>query len=216
MVQLEQVKVRGVALDGAVAALRPAHAKDPGRFPHPLRRYFADALDPEGWYPLQDYLDLLKLLAAQMDPAQVKGDPWRAFGVFGAKRDLQSVQDALPAAQQSARAGLFADFMQGQSGLAILIRKGLTLRERYYSRGYYSVVRSGERKVEVTLNDFPLSKELCAVSTGYLTELFRSAKVGAWVERLSCRGDGDANCCWEIRFAEPTDVSSLSSLKSKQ
>jgi hypothetical protein len=99
--------------------------------------------------------------------------------------------------------------LKGVTGLASLIRRALHLRERYYTRGYYTVKRSAERKVEVTLEDFPVSTELCAVSTGYLTTVLRSANVGAWVERLSCRGNGDPDCRWELRFADTTDVADL-------
>ena len=99
--------------------------------------------------------------------------------------------------------------MKSTLGLSARVRRGLSLRERYYSRGYYKVKRVAERKLHVTLHEFPASAELCAVSTGYLTEVFRSADIGAWVERLSCRGNGDAECTWELRFGDEVDVSSL-------
>ena len=40
--------------------------------------------------------------------------------------------------------------------------------------------------------------------------MFRSAKVGAWVERVSCRGNGDPECRWELKFDDKTDVTDLS------
>lgn len=209
MVELSQVNARGASLIGVVSALRPTYERDKHALPPELWRYFEEPLELDAWYSLEHYLALMHILAGTMDPNKAKGDVWRAFGVIGAQRDLRSVQDNVPENQRPDQAGIYEGFIHGGLGLSTLVRRGLSLRERYYSRGYYRVARTGPRKVEVTLHDFPLSKELCAVSTGYLTEVFRSAKVGAWVERLTCKDDGDADCRWEIRFAEPADVASL-------
>ena len=97
----------------------------------------------------------------------------------------------------------------GVTGLATLVRRALHLRERYYSRGYYTIKRAAERKLHITLEEFPPSAELCAVSTGFLTHVMRTASPGSWVERVSCRGNGERDCRWEIRFADGIDVKDL-------
>jgi hypothetical protein len=206
----EQVKVNGIGFEGVVAALRPSFGKTPELIPAPLVHYMSVKIDAAAWYPLPDYIALMKILASTLDPAQAKGDVWRAFGVIAAKRDVFGVQPNVPREQQLATTGSFQGALRGVTGLASLVKRALNLRQRYYSHGYYTVKRVAERKLEVTLQEFPVSAELCAVSTGYLTHMMRSANVGAWVERISCCGNGDASCRWEIRFADATDVRDLS------
>ena len=206
---MQTTQVKGTALIGVVAALRPAAERAPELVPEPLRHYLHDDLVDPDWYSFDDYLALMKILASTIDPAKVKGDVFRAFGVNAALRDLRGLQSHVPAEQQPKNVGLYSGSFARVTGLASLVRRGLHLREIYYSRGYYKVKRTGTHKLEVTLHDFPASRELCAVSTGYLTEVFRSTKVGVWVERLSCRGTGDADCRWELRFNDTTDVTDL-------
>jgi hypothetical protein len=204
------VKVRGIALEGVVAALRPVFDKKAELLPAPLHHYMTETIAPDGWYPLPDYRALMKALASTIDPAKAKGDVYRAFGVIAAQRDVFGVQPNVPREMQPSVAGTFQGALKGVTGLASLVRRALHLRERYYSRGYYTVRRVSERTLEVTLEEFPKAPELCAVSTGYLTHVMRTASPGSWVERTSCRGEGDPHCHWQIRFADTTDVKDLS------
>jgi hypothetical protein len=209
MVDLQSVRAKGLALEGTVAALRPAYARTPEIIPEALQHYLQEDIVPDRWYPLDDYLSLLKILASTLDPAKAKGDLFRAFGIIAAQRDVRGVQNNVPEAMRPTNVGAFTGALAGVTGLATLVRRALHLRERYYSRGYYKVKRVAERRLMITLHDFPACAELCAVSTGYLTEVLRSAQVGAWVERASCRGNGDQDCRWEVRFGAETDVRDL-------
>ena len=209
MPRIEEVKVRGIGLAGVTAALRPVLEKNPQVVPQALRHYLSDPIASDGWYPLADYRELMKVLASTVDPAKAKGDVYRAFGVIAAQRDVFGVQPNVPRDQQPSAAGTFEGALKGVTGLASLVRRALHLRERYYSRGYYTVKRTGERTLQVTLEEFPETAELCAVSTGYLTHVMRTASPGSWVERTSCRGTGDPACQWQIRFPDTTDVKDL-------
>lgn len=203
------VHVKGSALAGVVAALKPAADKAPALVPEPLQHYLNEEVAVGSWYPFDDYVALIKILATTIDPAKAKGDVYRAFGIIAAQRDLRGVHDNVPAELRPNQSAVYSGKLQGVTGLASLVRRGLHLRELYYSRGYYKVKRLAERKLLVTLHDFPASAELCAVSTGYLIEVFRSAKIGAWVERTSCRGNGDPECRWELKFDDKTNVTDL-------
>jgi hypothetical protein len=209
LLNLDQVKVKGISVESVVAALRPAFEKSNEIVPEPLRHYLSDKIDVQGWYSVPDYLVLMKALASTMDASKAKGDLYRAFGVIGAQRDVFGVQPNVPTEQRPSVSGSHAGALRGVTGLASLVRRALHLRERYYSRGYYSVRRTAERKLEISLQEFPPSAELCAVSTGFLTHVMRTASPGAWVERISCRGNGDHDCRWEIRFPDTTDVKDL-------
>ena len=210
MPAVDDVKVRGIALEGVVAALRPIFEKNAALVPPPLQHYLSETIGKDDWYSLPDYRALMKALASTIDPAKAKGDVYRAFGVIAAQRDVFGVQPNVPREQQPSMAGSFHGALKGVTGLASLVRRALHLRERYYSRGYYTVKRIGERTLQVTLEEFPDASELCAVSTGYLTHVMRTASPGSWVERTSCRGEGDSQCHWQIRFPDTTDVRDLS------
>ena len=209
MIELSDVNAKGMGLAGLISALKPAYEANNALVPPELRKYLTTETKTDGWYPLVDYLALMKILASTIDPAKAKGDVYRAFGVIAAQRDVFNEAPNVPKEQRPKASGALQTAFKGVTGLASLIRRALHLRERYYSRGYYTVKRSGERKVEVTLEDFPVSVELCAVSTGYLTHVLRTAQPGAWVERIACKGNGDADCKWELRFAETTDCTDL-------
>jgi hypothetical protein len=205
----DYVKVKGLGFEGVVAALKPSFEKQSELVPEALQHYMVEPIDAAGWYPLPHYLALMRVLASTIDPVKAKGDVYRAFGVIAAQRDVFGVQPNVPREQQPTTVASFQGALRGVTGLASLVKRALHLRERYYSHGYYTVKRVAERKLEVTLLEFPVCAELCAVSTGYLTHMMRSANVGAWVERISCCGNGDASCRWEIKFADATDVKDL-------
>ncbi len=209
MISIDLVKVKGVGFDGIVSALRPIYEKSNQLVPEPLRHYMAEKIGPETWYSLSDYVALMKILAGTIDPKKAKGDVYRAFGVIAAQRDVFGVMPNVPKEQQPAVTGSMVGALRGVTGLASLVRRALHLRERYYSRGYYTIKRAAERKLHIALEEFPPSVELCGVSTGFLTHVMRTASPGAWVERISCRGNGEPDCRWEIRFADNTDVKDL-------
>jgi hypothetical protein len=209
LTDIADVKAKGIGLAGLVSALQPAYAAKPELVPPELRHYMSGEPVPEAWYSLSDYLALMRILATTIDPAKAKGDVYRAFGVIAAQRDVFDAAPNVPAELRPKISGSLQGALKGVTGLASLIRRALHLRERYYSRGYYTVKRTGERKVEVKLEDFPVSGELCSVGTGYLTHVLRSAKIGLWMERVSCRANGDPDCRWELKFADDADVSDL-------
>jgi hypothetical protein len=209
VIEISDVKAKGMGLAGLISALKPAYAAKPELVPVELRHYLSGEPNPDSWYSLADYIALMKILAATIDPVKAKGDVYRAFGVIAAQRDVFDAAPNVPVEQRPKVSGKLQGALKGVTGLASLIRRALHLRERYYSRGYYTVKRTGERKVEVTLEDFPVCAELCAVSTGYLTHVLRTAKVGIWVERASCKAQGHPDCRWELRFGDDADVSDL-------
>lgn len=209
MTDIADVKAKGMGFAGIVSALQPAYKAKPELIPPELRKYMNGEPDPNAWYSLADYLALMRILASTIDPAKAKGDVYRAFGVIAAQRDVYGVAPNVPPEQRPQHNRALDGALKGVTGLASLIRRALHLRERYYSRGYYTIKRVGERKVHVTLEDFPVCRELCVVSTGFLTHVLRTARPGTWVERIYCKADGDPDCKWELRFSDDDDVSDL-------
>ncbi|MDD9967781.1 MAG: hypothetical protein OXR73_16215 [Myxococcales bacterium] len=209
MPSVEQVQARGLGLLGLVSAIRPAFEDNQEVLPEPLWHYLSDDIDQEGWYPLEEYIEFVRALAGTMDKDKAKGDIYRALGVIAARRDVGGSHGETPENQRPEALGTYRDALSGVTGLATFVRRALRLRERYYSRGYYRVTRVPPLGLCITLNDFPLTRELCAISTGYLIELFRNQVPGTWVERTGCRAVGDPECIWSVRFDQKADLRGL-------
>ena len=90
MSESSQVKVKGFGFEGIVAALRPAFEKQNELVPEPLRHWLREPIESEAWYPLDDYLVLMRALASTIDPAKAKGDVYRAFGSCERQRAMIS------------------------------------------------------------------------------------------------------------------------------
>jgi hypothetical protein len=208
------MQAKGIALLGAVAAMKADEELYRSRLRPHLRHYLDEPVHIAGWYPMGDYLELLRTLATTVDPKIMGGDPYRAFGIIAARRDLRGSQVNVPEDQRVEQAGLFRSAVDGGLRLSSRIRRGLWLRSVYYSTGHYEPNRSGTRSLRLVLRDFPLvCPELCRVGTGYLIEIFRSPPKG-WVEKVSCRGDGASECAWELRFEDDLDPEELASFGS--
>jgi hypothetical protein len=174
-----------------------------------LQHYLDEDVLVSAWYPMDDYVEMLQLLAANLDPKTMGGDPYRAFGLIAARRDLKGSQTNVPQNQRVDRAGLYKSAIDHGRGLSGRIRRALWLRSLYYSRGHYEARRSGERSLRLTLCDFPVvSAQLCTMSTGYLIEVFHDPPKG-WLEKVSCRARGHSACEWELRFDERADPKDL-------
>src|SRR5262245_7645260 len=65
--------------------------------PH-LHTYLDEEIVVSAWYPCQEYLDLLRVLALTIDPAPLGGTVqhvYRSFGIMAARRDLRGDQEQL-------------------------------------------------------------------------------------------------------------------------
>lgn len=202
------MQAKGTAVVGTVAAMKANEALYRKALPEHLQHYLDEPVLVSGWYPMEDYLELLKVLAANVDPKLMGGDAYRAFGIIAARRDLKGIQ-TIPEDHRVDRPGLYRSAVDSELGLSGRIRRGLWLRSLYYSSGHYEATRAGERTLRLVLRDFPvISAELCRVGTGYLIELFHQPPKG-WVEKLSCRALGRGECAWEVRFDSSADPNEL-------
>jgi hypothetical protein len=205
------MQAKGIAVVGTVAAMKANEELFRRRLRPELLRYLDEPIHLSGWYPMEEYLELMRALAITLDPKSMGGDVYRALGIIGAKRDLQGNQTPVPEDQRVERAGLYRSTLDNELSLSSRIRRALWLRSLYYSSGHYEARRSGERSLRLLLCDFPVvSSELCRIGTGYLIEVFRAPPKG-WVDKTSCRAHGAEECAWELRFDESLDPAQLAS-----
>lgn len=206
------MQVKGIAILGVAAAMKANEELYRRRLRPGLHYYLDEPVHIAGWYPMEEYLELLHLLATTIDPKVMGGDAYRAFGIIAARRDLRGDETNVPEEQRVervGRVGVYSSAVDSGLGLGGRIRRGLWLRSLYYSSGHYEARRIGERSLRLVLCDFPVvSAELCRVGTGYLIEVFRSPPKG-WVEKVSCCAQGAAECAWELRFDDSLDPDKL-------
>lgn len=203
------MKAKGMAMIGVVVAMKANEATYRKILPPELIQYLDEPVLISGWYPMQHYIELLRTLASQLDAKVMGADPYRAFGLIAARRDLKNSQEQMPVDHRVQRAGLYKSAVDSGLGLAGRIRRGLWLRSLYYSSGHYEAQRIGERALRLVLREFPvISSELCSIGTGYLIEVFHEAPKG-WIEKVSCRALGRPECVWEVTFDASLDPAEL-------
>jgi hypothetical protein len=212
MVEIAQVKVAGLSISGLAANLKRHHkGAVPPNLPDALKSYFAKEPAPLDWYPLADYLALLDLALAVNTPKEKRFEVCVGFGAFAGKRDAGvPAGPGAPPREVNPHFRLSVDRTQG---LPVVVRRVLSMRERYYNRGFYRVKRMGKRDLEITLYEFPTSEELFAISTGYLRELFLAADPGSKVQRIPGSGTGGTPCRWQLSFSPATETASLSAFE---
>src|SRR2546428_2763305 len=101
---------KGTGLIPLVAGLK-VHPDIRETLPPQLHRYLDEALLPSGWYPEQDYVALLEVLVAKMNPATVGGNVWAFLGRAAAQRDLAGDQDSTPPPSRTMSSGLYRQFV---------------------------------------------------------------------------------------------------------
>ena len=207
MVEFSQVKVVGFSIVGVVASLKRHHKGMPPNVPDSLKGYFARELGPLEWHPLPDYVALFDMMLQVIAPREQRMQACYGIGTFAGKRDAGV--PAGPGEPPRNPHPHFSVSFDRVHGLAVTVRRALITRERYYSRGYYRVKRTKSHELELVLHEFPASAELCAVSTGYLAELFAAADIGAQVRLTSCLGLGQGSCTWHLTFNPEVDPRSL-------
>ena len=208
MVDPETVKIAGYSVIGVVAGLKRNFNGKPPDLPAELEHYFESPPKARDWCSLPEYLNLLDGLLTALAPADKRLALCGRFGTLAAKRDLGAT-DPNQAPEVTAAAKEFTVSFNRAMGIPVAVRRCLSMRERYYNRGYYKVTRPSSHELEIALLEFPAILELCCISEGYLGELIQTANVGGRLRLATCKGRGDDSCTWRVRFDPRADVSSL-------
>lgn len=149
-------QVRGVALLGALRALRHHRDQALDLLAPKLHHYLVDKVLMNGWYPEQDLLDLLDVVAVLR--AKPGADVWAWMGERMAQTDL---------------GGIVASALAPSEPAALLERLP-ALWTLYRSVGELKVEKTGHRAARVEVQDYPfVSEKFCRLMQGYLAEAFR-------------------------------------------
>lgn len=207
------LNIKGTALLPIASILRAERAKiEPMLAPH-LLHYIDDDVRVANWYPIEDVLGLLRVLAVYLMPELPSQRTFELFGAVCAERDLQGKQD-LMREEHRVTAGFLEGAISKRHDLVTSVRRACGLHQLYYDAGEITVRRTGPRTLRLRNEGQPfVAEELCHLTRGFFRHVFRILGLQAQLETVSCRGRGDAECEWDMLLPADVDVSKLSAFE---
>jgi hypothetical protein len=166
---------KGTGLIPLVAGLK-VHPDVRETLPARLRHYLDEPLLPSGWYPEEDYVGLLEVLAAKMDPATVGGNVWSFLGRAAAQRDLAGDQDSTPPPSRTPTSGLYRQFVKSEpTSLPEFFLRARKLWQLYHDTGTLDLYRRSETDIVVLrLSGYQFAfRGLIESQTAYFLEFAR-------------------------------------------
>ena len=174
-------KAKGTVVVEVVKSLRSSRAKALELLPEKLHHYLEERIVVASWYPLEDYLTLLRTVGRIMSP---KGGMavFEKLGRIAARAHMD---------------GTYSRFKNTTNRQA-----SFTLLTSMYDSGELRVLEREPGHAVLEFVGFAQpARELCETFTGY--QLERMSIQGfedVRVKHTRCRGEGQANCLWEVSW----------------
>lgn len=171
---------KGTVMAGLVKMIQDDPERARPLLPKELHHYFEARVVLAAWYPLADYLALLRVSAKlQKNPA---ADFYEQMGRGSAREQMSGIYKRL----------------SGDTSR----KAATTLLGSMYDSGEMKLVeRSPGRAVLDWVGFAQPSRELCGTFTGYQAERMTiQGLADVRVKHTSCRADGSATCRWELSW----------------
>ena len=172
-------KAKGTVVIGLVKALRTHKEKASAVLPPALQHYLSERIVVASWYPLEDYVALLRACGKVL-PSEGGVSVYQAMG-RAAARDHMS--------------GTYSRLKHTVSRQA-----AFTLLTSMYDSGEMKVLDRTPGRAALEYHGFAIpSREVCETFTGYNLE--RMDMLGfedTRVRHVACRADGAQTCRWEL------------------
>lgn len=172
-------KAKGTVVIEVVKALRANRERAAKLLPPNLVRYLDERIVVASWYPLEEYLPLLRTAGKLLSTG---ADVYEKMGRDAARSHMQGTYSRL--SQVRTRQASF------------------TLLSSMYDSGEMKVLEREPGHATLEFANFAIpARELCDTFTGYQSE--RMAMMGfedVKVRHTRCRGEGSANCIWELTW----------------
>lgn len=199
------VSIKGTGFLPAVVALKAEREKLEPLLPERLKHYVDLTVDLTDWYPVSDFVELIRIIARGLMPDVPAQRAIEYFGQAAAERDLLGSQRMVPVGQRDGRAGLYEGAISKKHDLATTLRRICGLYQLYYDAGEMTVRRSGERALRFRHEGYPMtSPELCYITVGYMRQILKMTGIEGKFEQMTCRALGDPEC--ELHFFIPDDA----------
>ncbi|HME68461.1 MAG TPA: DUF2378 family protein [Myxococcota bacterium] len=177
-------QIKGTAMLQCVKLLRAQREKAAALLSPELRQYLEKRIAISVWYPEEDHLGLLRVVAELVGTGH--RDVWEFLGRASARNDLQ---------------GIYRNMLRLGDPDGTL-RRGPALWQAYHDSGAVSVEWEGENVVRVSLAEYGLrAAEMCGVFGGYYHELLHlSGAREVSVAHTACRLGGAQVCQWHTKW----------------
>ena len=173
-------KAKGTVVIDLVKALRKSKQKALTLLPAALHHYLEERIVIASWYPLEDYIALLR--AAGQILSRGDGNVYHAMGRSAARSHM---------------AGTYSRFKDRANRQATF-----TLLSSMYDTGEMKVTERAAGRATLEYHGFPLpTREVCDTFTGYNLE--RMTLLGfdnPTVHHVSCRANGEPTCRWVLEW----------------
>jgi hypothetical protein len=173
-------RAKGTVLVGLVKGLRRQAERARQVLPPHLLHYLEERIVLAAWYPLEDYLAMLRLLTKVLPDAPA--DFYVQIGRSSAKEQMS---------------GVYGRLSQDTSRKAVA-----TLLAAMFDTGEMTVVeREAGRAVTDWVGFAEPCRELCAIFTGYQMErMTRQGFDDVHARHTRCRAEGGSVCRWELTW----------------
>ena len=177
-------KVKGTNVVGAVKLLRANRERALALLPARLHHYLQERLLVSSWYPEDDQIELLRVIAKMMPPAP---NPFIVMGLTTAQADLT---------------GIYRNYLRPDDPQRTLSAAG-GLWRNYHDSGEMSASNEGPSGAVVRLRGYQAAcGEMCRVVEGYLTGCARVAGArDVRTTKLTCCLDGAPECSWRLAWS---------------
>jgi hypothetical protein len=174
-------KAKGTVVVDLVKALRKNKPKALTLLPAKLHHYLEERIVIASWYPLEDYIALLRA-AGQVLSRDAGPSVYQTMGRSAARSHM---------------AGTYSRFKDKANRQATF-----TLLSSMYDSGEMKVVDRAPGRAALEYHGFALpTREVCDTFTGYNLE--RMTLLGfdnPTVHHVSCRANGEPSCRWELEW----------------
>ncbi len=174
-------KAKGTIVVEVVKSLRSHRERALELLPPKLHRYLEERIVVASWYPLDDYLALLRAVGRILAPAGGTG-VFEKLGRIAARAHMD---------------GTYSRFKNTTNRQA-----SFTLLTSMYDSGELRVIERAPGRAVLEFVGFAQpAREVCETFTGY--QLERMAIQGfedAQVRHTRCRGEGQPACLWEVSW----------------
>jgi hypothetical protein len=171
---------KGTVMVGLVKALRREKARARELIPPELAHYLDERIVLAGWYPLEDFIALLRTCEKVSPSARARGCEER--GRLAAREHMAGAYNRL--SQTTHRRATFS------------------LLSSMFDSGQMTVVERRPGGATLEFSDFALpAREVCEIFTGYNAERMKLLGFDeVRVRHSQCRVDGAPTCRWELSW----------------
>jgi hypothetical protein len=141
---MKSARHKGTCIAPIVAVLR-LHPQRDTIVPKHLAKYFDQPVLVSGWYPNDEYFELLQLLSKAFDRKHFGGDPWIRMGVSAAQRDIAGVPDRdMPGKAEgdlrTSQVGVYKQYGAMERGVEGFFQRAAKIWSQYHDTGRYETV----------------------------------------------------------------------------